>query len=63
MIVRDLSLILVKNIFVCIDMMFCASLRMTAEWASVWSRMKASGAIVITSAVIVSYVLSSTIMS
>ncbi len=41
----------VRNIFICIDVVFCASSRMTAALASVRPRMKASGAISMTSEV------------
>ena len=38
----------VRNIFICIDVVFCASSRITKACASVRPRMKASGAISIT---------------
>ena len=38
----------VRNIFICMLVVFCASSRMTKECASVRPRMKASGAISIT---------------
>ena len=40
----------VRNIFICIEVVFCASSRMTTALASVRPRMKASGAISISAA-------------
>ena len=49
-IMREFSPRRVRNIFICIDVVFCASSRMTAAFASVRPRMKASGAISMTPA-------------
>ena len=43
-IMREFSPRRVRNIFICIDVVFCASSRMTTALASVRPRMKASGA-------------------
>ncbi|MNL85223.1 hypothetical protein D3C87_2134690 [compost metagenome] len=63
MIMRPFSPRRVRNIFICIDVVFCASSRMTAALASVRPRMKASGAISMTPAVMARSTLSPGIMS
>ena len=53
----------VRNIFICIGVVFCASSRMMAALRKVRPRMKASGAISITSAAMARSTLSAGIMS